>query len=155
MFIDLRDHLRSGLSDLIQRGLQLRRFFSMGPARHIGKAVVTGVDSVMLAHRECHGFRFHFLMISGELRLRRICLCGRIGGMKLLVRHLMDRGLDGLHLAHPFLNGDAVLNRMKISLGSAVDLFETDRHRAGFFQGVKEHLILRHITGQFIHANRG
>ena len=75
--------------------------------------------------------------------------------MKLLVRHLMDRGLDGLHLTHPFLNGDAVLDRMKISLGSAVDLLEADRHRAGFFQSLKEHLILRHITGQFIYANRG
>ena len=127
----------------------------MGPACHIGKAVVSGINSVMLTYGEGHRFGLHLLVISGKLRLQRIHLDCGVNGVKLLVGHFVDRCFHSLHLTHAFLNGDAVLDGVEISLCSACDLLKTHRYRTGLLQCFEEHFILRHIAGQLIYTESG
>ena len=51
--------------------------------------------------------------------------------MQMLVRHLVDQGLDSLDLAHTFLQCDPVIHRVVIALGAGIDLLKADGNRAG------------------------
>ena len=73
--------------------------------------------------------------------------------MQLLVSHLMDQGLDGLDLAHPLLQGDALLQLMVVALGAALDVLKVHGHGAAAFQRGKHLLILLHRSAQLIHAD--
>ncbi len=155
--VDLGDHFIGSLADPVQRCLQLRCFLAVGPACHIGKAVVAGINAVVLTYREGHGLGLHLFLISCELRLsgvrRFIRIFIWIDGMELLMRHLMDGGLDGLHLTHVFLDSDAILHGVEISLGTALNLFKADRNRTGLFQRLEEHFVLRYIAGQLVYSD--
>ena len=51
--------------------------------------------------------------------------------MKPLMRHLVNCGLDSLHLTHALLNGDAIFDDVKVSSGAVLDLFKFNGHRTG------------------------
>ena len=154
MVIDARDHLIGSLADPVKGSLQLRCFLSVRPSGDIGKAVIACLDAVMLGDGVSDSLRLDLLGVSGEPRfLRRQVL--RINGMQLLVGHLVNHCLDRLDLAHTFLQGDPLINRVVVALGPGRDILKADRNRAGPFQGFEEHLVICDITGELIYADGG
>ena len=107
----------------------------------------------MLGNSVGNGLGFDLFGVSRKSRFlwRQIL---RIDGVELLMRHLMDHSLDGLNLAHAFLQRDPLLHCVVVALGTGGDLFKANRDRAGPFQRLKEHLVVRDIAGQLIYANR-
>lgn len=153
MPIDFRYHLRRSLSNGIKRCLQLRRFLAVRTASNISKAIVRGINSIMLTYRIGNRLRFNLLTISREDILS--CLRGlliRIYGMELLMSHLMNGCFDGLDLAHILLNGNSSFDLMVITLGPGRDAFKFHRHRAGTFQRFEKHFKLLNITSQLIYS---
>ena len=71
------------------------------------------------------------------------------------ISHLMNQGLNGLDLAHAFLQRDPVIHRVEIALRTGIDLLESNRDRAGTLQGFEEHFVLLHIASELIHADGG
>ena len=105
----------------------------------------------MLAHRVCYGFCLYLFFSSGDMLqtlIRHLSL--RINSMHLLVSHFMNCGFHRLDLAHSFQNRNPFLYLMVISLGSTADFFKFHWNRTGSLKRLKEHLILFHITSQFI-----
>ena len=66
--------------------------------------------------------------------------------------HLMDQGLDCLHLAHAFLHRDPVILSVVITLCAGRNIFKSDRNWTGCLQCIKQCLITLDTTGQFIDA---
>ena len=78
----------------------------------------------------------------------RLCLI-LFGVMELAVCHLMDGGRDGLHLAHPFPDGDSLLIGGEIAVQIGIQRLKLDGDRSGAPQGFQKCLIVRHCAGKF------
>ena len=137
MVIDCHDHFIGSLADPVQRSFQFRRIFVLRPSGDICKAVVGSLDPIMLGNGISNGLCFDLFSVSCQPRFLRGQIL-RIDGMELLMRHLMNHSLDGLDLAHAFLQCDPLLDRVVITLCPRGDLFEIDGDRAGPFQCFKE-----------------
>ena len=105
----------------------------------------------MLADRVGDAFRLDLLAPGRQTFLPWLFL---LMGMKLLVGHLMDQGLDRLHFTHAFLQGDPLLGRVIIPFGSGFDLFKADRYRTDVFQCGQQPAVTVHPAGKLIHAQR-
>ncbi len=125
----------------------------MGPARHIGKAVVRGINAEMLADGIGHGFCLHLL--AGPALCAVFSRLLRFHVVELCVRHFMDQGLYRLHLTHILLNRNAVLAGMKVALGAALDIFKSNRHRAHCHNGIQELPITCDTAGKLRHTDGG
>ena len=129
MPVDFGNHLIGSYADTIQRSLQLRRILSLGPACDIRKAVIRGLDSIVLADGIGNGFCLNLLAVSGKLWFLGGSLLW-IDGVQLLVSHFMDCSLDGLRLTHILLNCDSVFNGVEVALRTGCDFFKCNGHRA-------------------------
>ena len=69
--------------------------------------------------------------------------------------NLMDGCLDGLQLAHALLDGNAVVEQMKVPVRPALDVLKPDGHRGCLLQCLEKILVVLHAAGQFIHRDRG
>ena len=107
----------------------------------------------MLADGVGYGFCFHLLAGSALCAVFSRLL--RFHVVELCVRHLMDQGLYRLHLAHIFLNRNAVLAGMKVSLGAALDIFKSNRHRARCRNGIQELPITCDAAAKLRYADGG
>ena len=67
--------------------------------------------------------------------------------------NFVDSRLDGLQLAHALLDGNAVVEQMKVAVRPALDVLKPDWHRGSLLQRLEKILVVLHAAGQFIHGN--
>ena len=70
--------------------------------------------------------------------------------MKLGMNYFMKAGLESLQITHAFLNCNPLILHMVIPLGSGLDIFKANRHRADIFDDIHENNELVHITLKLI-----
>ena len=81
----------------------------------------------MLADGIGHAFGLHLAgaAVRAVGLFRVVC----VDGVQLSMGNLMDGCLDGLQLAHALLDGNAVVEQMKIAVRPALDVLKPDGHR--------------------------
>ena len=60
-----------------------------------------------------------------------------------------------MQLAHALLDGNAVVEQMKVPMRAALDVLKPDWHRGSLLQRLEKILVVLHAAGQFIHRDRG
>ena len=107
----------------------------------------------MLADGIGHAFRLH--LAGAAVRAVGLFRVVWVDGVKFGVGNFMDGRLDGLQLAHALLDGNAVVEQMKVAVRPALDVLKPDWHRGSLLQRLEKILVVLHTAGQFIHRNRG
>ena len=107
----------------------------------------------MLADGIGHAFGLH--LAGAAVRAVALFRGVRVDGVQLGMGNLMDGCLDGLQLAHALLDGNAVVEQMKVPMRAALDVLKPDGHRGCLLQRLEKILVVLHAAGQFIHCNRG
>ena len=69
--------------------------------------------------------------------------------------NLMDQRFNGLHLAHAFINGDALINQVVVAMCATFDFLKSNRNGRNLFQGAPKGFVLLHIAGELINHNVG
>ena len=110
-----------------QRGFQLRQFPAGTPPGHIAKGILGRVQPVMLADGIGHAFGLH--LAGAAVRAVGLFRGVRVDSVQLCMGNLMDGCLDGLQLAHALLDGNAVVEQMKVAVRPALDVLKPDGHR--------------------------
>ena len=152
--VNVRDQLSSGLVDGLQTGPQLRQLFTLAPAGDIAETVLAGLDAVILADGVGDALGLHFLGVAVFLFGRLLVtgpgrfLLGLGVVVQLAVGDLMDGGGNGLHLAHAFPDGDALLIRREKAVHVGSHRLNSQRHRRGPAQGLHESLVVLDIPRQ-------
>ena len=81
----------------------------------------------MLADGIGHAFGLH--LAGAAVRAVALFRGVRVDGVQLSMGNLMDGCLDGLQLAHALLDGNAVVEQMKVAVRPALDVLKPDGHR--------------------------
>ena len=139
------------IADNFQRGFQLGQFPARTPPGHIAKGILGRVQPVMLADGIGHAFGLH--LAGAAVRAVGLFRVVWVDGVQLCMGNLMDGCLDGLQLAHALLDGNAVVEQMKIAVRPALDVLKPDGHRGSLLQRLEKILIVLHTAGKFIHRN--
>ena len=127
MFVQRSDQLMGCAADNFQRGFQLRQFPTRTPPSHIAKGILGRVQPIVLADGIGHTFGLH--LAGAAVRAVGLFRVVWVDGVQLSMGNLMDGRLDGLQLAHALLNGNAVVEQMKVAVRPALDVLKPDGHR--------------------------
>ena len=127
MFVQRSDQLMGRATDNFQRGFQLRQFPARTPPGHIAKGIFGRVQPVVLA--DCISYAFGLHLAGAAVRAVGLFRVGGVDGVQLCMGDLMDGCLDGLQLAHALLDGNAVVEQMKVAVRPALDVLKPDGHR--------------------------
>ena len=114
-------------ADNFKGDFQLFQVLAGTPTGHIAKGIVGGVQPVVLADGIGHAFGLH--LAGAAVRAVGLFRVVRVDGVQLSMGNLMDGCLDGLQLAHALLDGNAVVEQMKIAVRPALDVLKPDGHR--------------------------
>ena len=110
-----------------QRGFQFGQFPVRTPPGHIAKGILGCVQPVVLADGIGHAFGLH--LAGAAVRAVGLFRVVWVDGVQLCMGNLMDGCLDGLQLAHALLDGNAVVEQMKVAVRPALDVLKPDGHR--------------------------
>jgi len=138
-------------ADNFQRGFQFGQFPARTPPGHIAKGILGRVQPIVLADGISHAFRLH--LAGAAVRAVGLFRVVGVDGVELGMSNLVDSRLDGLQLAHALLDGNAVVEQMKIAVRLALDVLKPDGHRGSLLQRLEKILIVLHAAGKFIHRN--
>ena len=105
----------------------------------------------MLADGIGHAFGLH--LAGAAVRAVGLFRVVWVDGVQLGMGNFVDSRLDGLQLAHALLDGNAVVEQMKVPMRAALDVLKPDGHRGCLLQRLEKILIVLHAAGQFIHGN--
>jgi len=110
-----------------QRGFQFGQFPARTPPGHIAKGILGRVQPVMLA--DCISYAFGLHLAGAAVRAVGLFRVVGVDGVQLCMGNLVDGRFDGLQLAHALLDGNAVVEQMKIAVRPALDALKPDGHR--------------------------
>ena len=153
MFVQRGDQFMGRIADNFQRGFQLGQFPAGTPPGHITKGILGCVQPVVLADGIGHAFGLH--LAGAAVRAAGLFRVVGVDGVQLGMGNFVDSRLDGLQLAHALLDGNAVVEQMKVAVRPALDVLKPDWHRGSLLQCLEKILVVLHAAGQFIHGDRG
>ena len=136
-----------------QRGFQFGQFPARTPPGHIAKGILGRVKPVMLADGIGHAFGLH--LAGAAVRAVGLFRVVWVDGVQLGMGNFVDSRLDGLQLAHALLDGNAVVEQMKVAVRPALDVLKPDGHRGCLLQCLEKILVVLHAAGKPIYRDRG